>query len=233
MYCQVYFGEHKASAGDTKSVDTHTRCHPSSSTSRSKDSFEPIPQWGRTIFSIFEWLQLRGLMFINNVHYSGVYSVVLSPDEEAGVYSMYVCESPEVSSPGGCSVAPPSGPERQRRPLLETKTDGFVTSERPRQLTQMSMRAKWKEFQWQLEQHWDQNVFFFCRISWSGVTLVPWQILLFSSANQDTPNQKKPLKARTDAKGGVNSRQPPSCPFFVSVNSSTTRTAAHSKLFFH
>lgn len=86
-------------------------------------------------------------MFINNVHYSGVHSVVLSPDEEAGVYSMYVCESPEVSSPGGCSVAPPSGPERQRRPLLETKTDGFVTSERPRQLTQMSMRAKWKEFQ--------------------------------------------------------------------------------------
>lgn len=145
----------------------------------------------------------------------------------------YVCvESPEVSSPGGCSVAPPSGPERQRRPLLETKTDGFVTSERPRQLTQMSMTAKWKEFQWQLEQHWDQNVVFFCRISWSGVTLVPWQILLFSSANQDTPNQKKPLKARTDAKGGANSRQPPSCPFFVSVNSSTTRTAAHSKPFF-
>lgn len=29
-------------------------------------------------------------MFINNVHYSGVHSVVLSPDEEAGVYSMYV-----------------------------------------------------------------------------------------------------------------------------------------------
>lgn len=71
----------------------------------------------------------------------------------------------------------------------------------------------------------------FCRTSWSVVTLVPQQIELFSSANKDTPNQKKPVKARTDTKSGPNSRRPPSSLFFVSVNSSMKKAAAHPQVF--
>lgn len=83
----VCFGERDASAGDTKSADTHTLSSISVRITKQRFKVKPIPQQGRTIFSIFEWLQLRGIMFINSVHYSGVH-------EEVCVRVCTVCVSP-------------------------------------------------------------------------------------------------------------------------------------------
>lgn len=169
MCCQVYFGEHKASAGDTKSVDTHTHTLSSIIFHITQQRFVRADSTVRKNYFQHFWMIAASRTNVHQQRSLFRRSFRCVEPRWRGGRVQYVCvESPEVSSPGGCSVAPPSGPERQRRPLLETKTDGFVTSERPRQLTQMSMTAKWKEFQWQLEQHWDQNVFFFCRISWSA-----------------------------------------------------------------
>lgn len=114
----VHFGERGASAGVAKSADTHSVVNQlphqeaeSQSTAR-KNHFQHF---------LFKWLQLRGLMFIYNVHL-----FVSTPDEEVCAHVrvcmnvQHVCESesPEVSCPGSCSVAPPRAPERQRQPLL-------------------------------------------------------------------------------------------------------------------
>lgn len=185
------------------STETHTLSRRSCQRHFSKDSIRPIPQRGRTIFSIFEWLQLRGLMFINNVHYSCVHSIVL---KRCVCACMCVCESPEVSCPGSCSVAPPRGPERQRQPLLKTMTNGLVTSGRPWRISQMSTRAKVEGISVMAETALGPE-WLFC--SWSGVTLVPRQIEMFPSVNQDTVKPKKTLSKQKQT-SRVDRQPPPS-----------------------
>lgn len=96
---------------------------------------------------------------------------------------VYVCKSPEVSCPGGCLVAPPKGPERQRQPLLKTRNCSVLDD--PWRINHISVRVEWKEFQWRLEQHWDM----LGTLVWW--TLVPQQNELFPSKNQEMTIQSK------------------------------------------
>lgn len=77
-------------------------------------------------------------MFINSVHPS---FDCVDPRWRGVCACVYVCESPEVSCPGGCSVAPPRGPEKQRQPLLKSMTNGQVISWWPWWITQMSVEV--------------------------------------------------------------------------------------------
>lgn len=156
---------------------THSR--PSVSRSEAIQT-SPFPRRGRTIFSIFEWLQLRGLMFTNNVHYSGVHSTVLTQDE--GVCAcvcahyecvcVHECVSPEVSCPGGSSVAPPRGPERQRQPLLRNH-DQWISHCWTTLAEHSNVREGLVEGISVMAETTLGPECFFCRISWSGVNTGP------------------------------------------------------------
>lgn len=105
------------------SGDTHTRTHTQSSITSPLSLF---PLWGRTIFSI-----LNDCSFIDSCSSTAFIIQVLGSEEEASLYVICVCESPEVSRPGSCSLAPPRGPELQKQPLLDLTCSELFTSERP------------------------------------------------------------------------------------------------------